>query len=73
MFSEVLHKAVDVSECDRERSRRLIDEYTAREKFYYAVSVRDKAMLKQTVALMKQNGKVTPKEYLLFLKCMIKG
>ena len=73
MFSEVLHKAVDVSECDRERSRRLIDEYTAREKFYYAVSVRDRDMLKKTVAIMLKNGKVTLKEFLLFLKCMLKG
>ena len=73
MFSEVLHKAVAVSECDRERSRRLIDEYTAREKFYYAVSVRDRDMLKKTVATMLKNGKVTLKEFLLFLKCMLKG
>lgn len=73
MFAEVLHKAIDVSECHRERSRRLIDENNAREKFYYAVSIRDKDMLKRTIVAMKKNGKVTIKEFLLFLKCMFKG
>lgn len=70
MFAEVLRKAVDVSKCNKERSRRLIDENNAREKFYYAVSIRDRDMLKETVAAMRKNGKVTLREFLLFLKCM---
>lgn len=73
MFAEVLHHSVDISECDKERCRRLIDENNAREKFYYAVSIRDRDMLKKTVAAMRKNGKVTLKEFLLFLKCMLKG
>lgn len=70
MFAEVLHRAVDVSQCDKEHSRRLIDENNAREKFYYAVSIRDRDMLKKTVAAMRKNGKVTLKEFLLFWKCL---
>lgn len=73
MFAEVLHKAVDVSVCDQRRSRRLIDENNAREKFYYAVSVRDREMLKKTIAAMHKNGRVTLKEGLLFLKCLLRG
>lgn len=73
MFAEVLHKAVDVSVCDENRSRRLIDENNAREKFYYAVSVRDRDMLKETIAAMNKNGRVTMKEWLLFFKCMLRG
>lgn len=73
MFAEVLHKAVDVSVCDQRRSRRLIDENNAREKFYYAVSARDREMLKKTIEAMKKNGSVTLKEWLLFLKCIFRG
>lgn len=73
MFAEVLHKAVDVSVCDQRRSRRLIDENTAREKFYYAVSVRDRDMMKKTIVAMKKNGSVTLKEWLLFLKYIFRG
>ncbi len=71
-FAEVLYHAAEASRCDHRRTRRLIAENNAREKFYYAVSVRDRKMLKQTVRTMMQNGKVTVKELLLYLKCMIK-
>lgn len=70
-FAEILHHAIDVSNCDQNRSRCLVDESKARQKFYYAVSVRDKAMLRQTVSEMRKNGKMTIKESLLFLKCIL--
>lgn len=73
LFAEVLHNAVLASDCDPVRSRRLIEWKKARSKFYYAVSVRDREMLKQTIAQMHRNGKVTLKEFLLFVKCMLKG
>lgn len=72
MFAEVLYHAVDVSHCDRTQAKRWITENNAREKFYYAVSVRDRKMLTQTIRMMMQNGKATVREFLLYLKCMIK-
>lgn len=70
-FAEILHHAVDASSCDVGRSHQLIDENKARQKFYYAVSVRDKGMLKKTVGEIQKNGRITLKEYLLFLKCLL--
>ena len=73
MFTEVLHHAIAVSECDKGKALRLVDCNNARQQFYYAVSVRDKAMLKKTMRAIRKNGKVTLKEKLLYLKCMLKG
>lgn len=72
-FAEVLRRAIAVSRCDRDRSMRLVAGHTAREKFYYAVSARDRAMLRRAIAEMVRNGGVTPREWLLFLKCMFGG
>lgn len=72
-FAEILLHAIDVSICDKARARRLVEENQARQKFYYAVSVRDKSMLKQTVRQMRGSGKVTLKEWLLFIKCILKA
>lgn len=73
LFAEVLRHAVAVSVCDQEKYQRLVEENKARQQFYYAVSVRDKAKLKETVKAMRRNGIVTVREFLLFLKCMLKG
>ncbi len=70
LFTEVLEHALEASQCDRKKYSALIQENKARQKFYHAVSVRDHKMLKQTMAVMRKTGKVTMKEYLLFLKSM---
>lgn len=73
MFTEVLRHAIAASRCDQEKYLRLVEENNARQQFYYAVSVSDKPMLKQTMKAMRRNGKASVKEFLLFLKCMLKG
>lgn len=72
-FTEILRHAILVSDCDQKKSMRLVEENNARQQFYYAVSVRDKAMLKKTMKAMLKYGKPTVKESLLCLKCMIIG
>lgn len=73
MFTEILHRAIDVSECDKEKYLHLINENNARQKFYYAVSARDRKMLKNTMKAMRTHGSVTKKEWLLFIKCLLGG
>jgi hypothetical protein len=73
MFTEILRQAIEVSECDKEKSLHLVECNNARQKFYYAISVRDKAMMKQTIKAIRKNGKASLKEKLLYLKCMLKG
>lgn len=72
-FTEILNRAVEASDCDRERYFRLAEENCARQKFYYAVSERNRPMLKETIRVIRRVGRVTLKEWLLYLKCMIKG
>lgn len=69
-FTEILRQAIAVSQCDKQRSLRLVEENNARQQFYYAVSVRDKKVLSQTIMAMHKYGKVTLKEFLLYLKCL---
>lgn len=71
LFTEVLAHALEASQCDRKKYDALIQENKARQKFYHAVSVRDRAMLKQTVKQMRCSGEVTLKEWLLFLRCIL--
>ena len=71
MFTEILRHAIAVSECDQQKALRLVEGNNARQKFYYAVSVRDKAMLKRTIGEIQRYGRATAKERLLYLKCVI--
>lgn len=70
MFSEILRHAIEASRCDRNQCLRLVEENNARQKFYYAVSIRDRQTVKCTIKEMNRYGSVTIKEYLLYLKCM---
>lgn len=73
MFTEILRHAIMVSRCNQKQCLRLVEENRARQQFYYAVSVRDKAKLRKTFSEMLRYGKVTAKEFLLFLKCIFGG
>lgn len=74
MFTEVLNHAIEVSQCDRERCIHLVEENNARQKYYYAVSFRDRSTLRRTFKEMKKYGNVTTKEYFLYLKaCLLRG
>ena len=70
LFTEVLEHALKASSCDQTKYLKMITANKARQKFYYAVSARDRNMMKSTIMVMRKNGKVTLKEFLLFLKCM---
>ena len=70
MFTEVLRHAIAVSQCDSPKALRLVEENNARQQFYYAVSVRDTAMMKRMMKAIKQYGKATLKENVLYLKCL---
>lgn len=73
MFTEVLCRAVNASECEKDKFIHLVQENKARQKFYYAVSVRDKKMLRATTIEMCTHGSVTIKEWLLFVKTLLGG
>lgn len=73
MFTQVLSNAIEVSDCDRQHCLQIVKENCARQQFYYAVSDRDKVMLKQTFPIIQKAGHATLKEYLLYWKCMLKG
>lgn len=73
MLTEVLQHAIGASECDMNRAYRLIEENCARQQFYYAVSERNRMMLKSTMARMKKYGRPTMKERLLYLNCLLRG
>lgn len=69
-FTEVLRHAIDASQCEKKRCLNLVEENRARQQFYIAVSVRDKARIRSTADLMGQFGKMTLKEKLLCFKCL---
>ena len=71
LFADVLHHALDVSARDSMELRKLIEENKARQQFYYAVSARDKIMMKKTIKSVRKFGKTSLKEELLFLKCSL--
>ena len=73
MFTEVLCHAIDASRCDRKRCLGLVEENRARQQFYYAVADRDCAMLKRCMKELKQYGRPTLKEWLLYLKYTFRG
>lgn len=73
MFTEILRHAIDASECETETYIRLVEANKARQKFYYAVSVRDREMLKKAIKELRTHGRVTTKEWLLYVKCILRG
>lgn len=73
MFTEVLRHAVDASECETEKYIHLVRENKARQKFFYAVSVRDREMLRKTVKEIRTYGRLKLRECLLYVKCLLGG
>lgn len=70
-FTDVLLHALKCSMCDQDRFARLVRENCARQKFYYAVEEHNKPMMKKCIREIRQYGKLTAKEYLLFWRKMI--
>ena len=73
MFTEILRHAIEASQCEKETYLHLVEENNARQKFYYAASVRDRQMLKETVKEIRAHGSVTIKEWLLCIKILLGG
>lgn len=73
MFTAVLRHAIEISRCEKEKYLHLVEENNARQKFYYAVSAGDRTMLKMTIKQMRIHGSVTKKEWLLYIKYMLRG
>ena len=73
MFTEILHRAIGVSQCDLKHARNLVEENRARQQFYYAVSNHNKAAMNLALTEVKKYGRPTIKEYLLFLKSTLRG
>lgn len=68
LFSDVLIHSLKHSQCDFNKNIKLIKWNCARQKFYYAISASDKKTMRATFSEMKKYGKVTLKEYALYLK-----
>lgn len=67
-FEKILIKSLQASRYNEEIFVHRVKENCARQKFYYAVSEKNKRMMKNCILQMRNNGKVSVKEYLLFLK-----
>ena len=70
-FTDILLHALQYSLCNQEYFVKLVRENCARQKFYYAVEDNNKQIMKTCIREMRQYGKVTIREYLLFWKKMI--
>ena len=67
-FTEILLNAVEHSECNQKKYIQIVKENCARNQFYYAVSSGDKSIIKAKCAEIKKHGKLTFKEWGLFIK-----
>lgn len=67
-FTEILLDAIKHSECDQEKCIQLVKENCARNQFYYAVSSGNKSLIKEKYTEIKKYGKLTVKEFGLFIK-----
>lgn len=67
-FTEILLSAIDESDCDKEKCKRMVKENCARQQFYYAITMNDKAILKEKFYDIKRYGHASSKEYLLYIK-----
>lgn len=67
-FVEILLKAIEKSDCDKEQSEKLVRGKYASPQFYCAVSLHNKNVLKEKFKNLKEYGKVSLKEYLLYIK-----
>ena len=67
-FTEILLHAIEISDCDKTKMKRLVKENCARQQFYYAVSLKNRQILRKTFQDMNQYGKASWKEYLLYIK-----
>lgn len=68
LFSEILEQSLKRCNGDFDKNVQLVRWNCARQKFYYAISVSDKNVMKSMLHQMKRTGKVTLKEYALYIK-----
>lgn len=69
-FTEILLDAIDHSECDKQKYKRLVRKNCAREQLYYAIFYHDKKLMKEKFFDLKKYGKVQLAEYLVYIKNM---
>ena len=67
-FTEVLLHAIEVSQCNQTACAQLVLENCARQKFYYAIAEKNKAVMRETFRVLQKNGSVTWKERMLYYK-----
>lgn len=67
-FTDILLKAIEVSECNKQEAERLIKENCARQQFYYAIELKNRDVLKEKFSSLRKYGNVSLKEYMLYLK-----
>lgn len=70
-FKDILVDAIKRSKCDQEKSLKIVYADCARQQFYFGIAKRDKKLIKDKFKVMKENGKVTNHQRLLYLKYVI--
>lgn len=72
-FTEILHHAIDYSDCDRDHYHKAVNVNMFRQEFYYAVKAGDRKKMKECLNGIKENdGKVLMKEKLIYIKHSLK-
>ena len=72
-FTDILHHAIDCSNCNRDHYHKVVNINKFRQEFYYAVKACDKKKMKECLSGIKENGgKVQLKEKLLYIKHRLK-
>lgn len=67
-FTDILLNAIEYSVCNQKKYASMVKENCARNQFYYAISLKDKNLIKEKYTEIKKYGKLTFKELGLFVK-----
>lgn len=67
-FTDILLNAIEYSVCNQKKYVSMVKENCARNQFYYAISLKDKNLVKEKYTEIKKCGKLTFKELGLFVK-----
>lgn len=72
-FLDVLVHAIEISNCNKEKKKKMVCEFCYRNQFYYAIALKEKDKIKKYFKRFCQFGNPTVKEFLLYIKyCYIK-
>lgn len=69
-FTYILLDAIEHSNCDKQKYKRMVNAACAREQLYYAIYYKDKQLMREKFSNLKRYGKVKLNEYIVYIKHM---